>query len=98
MTGGYPITISADHVGNGTDVTVVRLCGVNVPIVEQSTRQVVITAPARFPQSCTLYTESTSSGSMTYPNAFTYEPRTFAMSFVIAVSVACWLIQLTSHR
>ena len=42
--GGFDVTIRGSHLGSGTDITNVTLCGVNASIVSQSATQVVVTA------------------------------------------------------
>ncbi|HAS82283.1 MAG TPA: hypothetical protein DCS43_06320, partial [Verrucomicrobia bacterium] len=43
-TGGYPVVIHGEYLGNGTDITNVTLGGTAAQITSQSTTQVVVTA------------------------------------------------------
>ncbi|NCD35438.1 MAG: hypothetical protein EOL87_18805, partial [Spartobacteria bacterium] len=72
--GGYQVTISGENLGDGTDITNVTLCGVSADsIVSQSATQVVIVAGASSAGiSGDVVVYSTSFGTTTKSNAFTY--------------------------
>jgi len=79
--GGYEVVISGKHLGNGTDITNVTLCGVAAAIVSQSSTQVVVTAAAGTPGTGDVAVYSTSYGVTTKTFGFTYQKTEQTITF-----------------
>ena len=76
-TGGYPVVITGANLSNGTtpDVTWVTLCGVTASVVSVSgSTQIVVTAGVGAPALGDVVVHSTSCGTTSRSNAFTYNP------------------------
>ena len=73
-TGGYPVTISGTNLGNGVDITNVTFCGVTAAIQpgQSATQLIVLAGAATVGQSGDVVVQSTSFGTTTKSNAFTY--------------------------
>ena len=80
-TGGYPVTISGTNLGNGVDITNVTLCGVTAAIQpgQSATQLVVLAGAATVGQSGDVVVQSTSFGTTTKSNAFTYIAPTLSV-------------------
>ena len=71
--GGYQITIHGLNLGNGSDITSVTVCGVSVESIDsQSANQVVVTVAPGTAGTGDVVVESTSQGTTTKTDAFTY--------------------------
>jgi N-acetylneuraminic acid mutarotase len=71
--GGFTVTIIGNHLGNGTDVTNVTICGVAAEIVSQSATQIVVTAGASAVAGLgDVVVQSVSFGETVRADAFTY--------------------------
>ena len=81
-TGGYEVVISGANLGNGTDITNVTICGVDVSNIDsQSATQIVVTANSTMsPTVGDVVVYSTSYGITTKSNAFTYTGANIAVS------------------
>ncbi len=78
VTGGYQVVINGSHLGSGSDVHAVTLCGVSVQsMVSQSPTQVVVTACAGFRGVGNVVIQSTGYGTITLANGFTYRDPVF---------------------
>ena len=72
-TGGYQVTILGIGLGNGSDITNVTLCGVEVASIDsQSSTQVIVTAVAGTPGLGDVRVFSVSHSETIKSNAFTY--------------------------
>jgi hypothetical protein len=72
--GGFEVTINGTNLCNGSDLTAVTLCGVNVQsIVSQSPTQIVVAAAPATAATGDVRIFSTSYGETVAANAFTYE-------------------------
>ncbi|NCD35447.1 MAG: DUF1573 domain-containing protein, partial [Spartobacteria bacterium] len=80
-TGSCPVVISGTHLGNGTDITNVTLCGIQATINSQTAERVWVTAGAAVtPGMGDVVVHSTSFGATTKSNAFTYTGAGIAVS------------------
>ena len=71
--GGNSVTISNSVMGSGTDITNVTVGGVSATITGQGTTWVTITLPAGS-GTATIVVDSTSEGTITFPDLYTYNP------------------------
>ncbi|NCD34153.1 MAG: choice-of-anchor D domain-containing protein, partial [Spartobacteria bacterium] len=72
-TGEYPVTISGSNLGNGDDITSVTLCGFTANIESQTATRVWVTAGvATGTVTGDIVVQSTSFGTTTKANAFSY--------------------------
>ena len=72
-TGGYPVVIAGDNLGNGGDITNVTLCGIVAPITGQNSTSVTVTAGSSLEwQTGDVVVQSVSYGMTIKSNAFTY--------------------------
>ncbi len=72
-TGGYPVVISGENLGNGGDITRVTLGGISATIRSQTVSRVWLTAGAALtPGPGDVVVQSVSYGTTTKSNAFTY--------------------------
>jgi len=72
-TGGYPVAISGENLGNGADITNVTLCGASATIVSQTTERVWIAAGKGLNAGVgDVRVYSTSHGETVGSNLFTY--------------------------
>jgi len=70
-TGGYQVIITGENLGNGSDITNVTLCGVNVASIDsQSATQVVVTVASAEVETCWVVVYSTSYGQTSKADAF----------------------------
>lgn len=73
ISGGFTVTITGTGLGNGSDITDVKLCGVSVAsITSQSATEVVVVAGVGTPGLGDVSVFSTSQGETVKPNAFIY--------------------------
>jgi hypothetical protein len=79
--GSYAVRIAGENLGNGSDITSVALCGVAAPIQSQTAHQVVVTAAAGTAGVGDVVVSSTSQGTTTFANAFTYLTQMQVLTF-----------------
>jgi len=80
VAGGYEVVISGIHLGDGSDITNVTICGASVAgIVRQSATQVVVVAGAGDPGQGDVRVFSTTYGESVAVSSFTYTGPAFAL-------------------